>query len=101
MALSPVETVQADAARTMARARDAAWLSRVHTEDEPVEWAGFNAYLDHQEGSTSTKKPNTLVVFGPLLDAPPADTHLPGNILKTFGIQYAHLSFDLQLYGAR
>ena len=52
VALSLVATLQADAARTRARARDAAWLSHVRTEDEPVEWAGFNAYLDRQEGST-------------------------------------------------
>ena len=105
VALSPEETVQADTARAMARARYAAWLSHVHTEDTPVEWAGFNAYLDRQEASTSTKKPNTLVVFGPLLDAPPAhpDTVLTTliyleNTLNTFGMQYAHLSVDLQLY---
>ena len=105
VALSPEETVQADTARSRATARDAAWLSHVHTEDKPVEWAGFNAYLDQQEASTSTKKPKTLVVFSPLLDAPPAhpDTVLTTliyleNTLNTFGMQYAHLSVDLQLY---
>ena len=94
VALSPEEIVQADTARARARARDAAWLSHVHTEDKPVEWAGFNAYLDRQEASTSTKKPKTLVVFGPLLDAPPAhpDTVLTTLIylektLNTFGMQ--------------
>ena len=92
-------------ARARARARDAAWLSHVHTEDKHVEWAGFNAYLDRQEASASTKKPRTLVVFGPLLDALRAhpDTVLTTLIylektLNTFGIQYAHLSVDLQLY---
>ena len=105
VALSPEETVQADTARARAMARDAAWLSHVHTEGKPVEWAGFNAYLDRQEASTSTKKPKTLVVFGPLPDAPPAhpDTVLTTFIylvktLNTFGMQYAHLSVDLQLY---
>ena len=48
VALSPEETVQADTSRARARARDAAWLSHVHTEDKPVEWAGFNAYLDYK-----------------------------------------------------
>ena len=74
-------------------------------EEKPVEWAGFNAYLERQEASTSTKKPKTLVVFGPLLDAPPAhpDTVMTTlvyleNTSKTFGIQYAHISVDLQLY---
>ena len=96
VALSPEETVQADTARARARARDAAWLSNVYTEDKPVEWAGFSAYLDRQEASTSTKKPKALVVFGPLLVAPPAhpDTVLTTLIylektLNTFGIQYA------------
>ena len=89
----------------MARTRDTAWLSHVQTEDKPVACAGCNAYLDRQEASSSTKKPNTLVVFGPLLNAPPAhpDTVMTTliyleKILKTFGIQYAHISVDLQLY---
>ncbi len=42
----------------------------MHTEDTHVEWVGFNAYLDRHEASKYTKKPNTLVVFGPRLDAP-------------------------------
>ena len=48
--------MQADTAMARARTRDAAWLSHVHTEDKPVEWTGFNTYLDRQEASTSTKK---------------------------------------------
>ncbi|KAL8597460.1 hypothetical protein ACOMHN_050958 [Nucella lapillus] len=103
--LSTEEAAQVDAARTKARERDAAWLSHVHTEDKPMEWAGFNARLDRQEAEATPKKPKTLVVFGPLLDAPPAhpDTVLTTLIylektLKTFGMQYAHLSVDLQLY---
>ena len=105
VALSSEETVQADTAMARARTQDAAWLSHVHTEDKPVEGAGFNAYLDRQEASTSTKKPKTLVVFAPLLDAPPAhpDTVMTTLIylektMKTFGMQYAHISVDLQLY---
>ena len=105
VARSPEETVQADTAMARARTRDAAWLSHVHTEDKPVEWAWFNAYLDRKEASTSTKKPKTLVVFGPLLDAPPAhpDTVMTTliyleNTLKTFGMQYAHVSVELQFY---
>ena len=43
VARSPEETVQADTAMARARTRDAAWLSHVHTEDKPVEWAWFNA----------------------------------------------------------
>ena len=77
----------------------------MHTKDKPVEWAGFNAYLDRQYASTSTQKPNTLVVFGPLLEAPPThpDTGLTTlmyleKTVKTFSIQYAHISIDLHLY---
>ena len=76
-----------------------------HTEEKPVEWSGFNVYLERQEASTSTKKPKTLVVFCPLLDAPPAhpDTVMTALVYleknsKTFGMQYAHISVDLQLY---
>ena len=105
VAHSPEETVQADTAMARARTRDAAWLSHVHTEDKHVEWVGFNAYLDRQEACTSTKKPKTLVVFGPLLDAPPAhpDTVMTTliyleNTSKTSGMQYAHVSVELQLY---
>ena len=36
------------------------------------EWAGFNAYFDRQDASSSTKKPKTPAVFGPFRDAPPA-----------------------------
>ncbi|KAL8585526.1 hypothetical protein ACOMHN_051411 [Nucella lapillus] len=74
------EAAQVDAARTKARERDAAWLSHVHTEDKPMEWAGFNARLDRQEAEATPKKPKTLVVFGPLLDAPPAH---PDTVLTT------------------
>ena len=66
---------------------------------------GFNPYLARREASTSATKPNTLVEFGPLLDVPPThpDTVLttliyPEKTMKTFGMQYAHLSVDLQLY---
>ena len=46
-----------------------------------------------------------MVVFGPLLDAPPAHPDTVMTTLaymektsKTFGMQYAHISIDLQLY---
>ena len=104
MDLSPEETVQADTAMARARTRDAAWLSHVHTEDKPVEWDGFNTYLDRQEASTSAKKQRQWWYL-PLLDAPPAhpDTVMATlvyleNTLKTFGMQYAHSSVDQHLY---
>ncbi|KAL8573956.1 hypothetical protein ACOMHN_029403 [Nucella lapillus] len=83
--LSTEEAAQVDAASAKARERDAAWLSHVHTEDKPMEWAGFNARLDRQEPEATPKKPKTLVVFGPLLDALPAhpdNAHLPGKDLE-------------------
>ena len=49
VALSPQETVHAHTARRRSRIRDAASLSHVHTEYKPIEWAGSNAYLDHQD----------------------------------------------------
>ena len=77
----------------------------MHTEGNPVEWAGFNAYFDRQEASTSTKKPDTLVVFGPLRDAPPAHLDTVQTTLvylektsKPLGMQYALLSLYQQLY---
>ena len=61
--------------------------------------------FERQEASTSTKKPKSLMVFGPLLDAPPAHPDIVltklvylENTSKTFGMQYAHISVDLQLY---
>ena len=53
----------------------------------------------------SGQKPKTLVVFGPMINSPPAhpDTVLTTVLylertLNTFGMQYTHLSVDLQLY---
>ena len=52
--------------------RDAAWLSQVHQNDKPVEWAGFKAQQDRLVAG-SVNKPNTLVLlFGPMIDLPPA-----------------------------
>ena len=84
--------------------RDAAWLSQVHQNDKPVEWAGFNAQQDSaMEGPGNT--PKTLVVFGPMIDSPPAhpDTVMTTLVylqrtLNAFGMQNTHVSVDLQLY---
>ena len=50
-------------------------------------------------------KPKTLVVFGPMIDSPPAhpDTVMTTLVylqrtLNAFGMQYTHVSVDLQLY---
>ena len=57
------------AAVTFSQERDAAWLSQIHCSDKPIERAGFNAQQDRLEGSSVQK---TLVVFGPMIDSPPA-----------------------------
>ena len=92
------------AAVTFSQERDATWLSQIHCSDKPIEWAGFNAQQDRLEGS-SVQKPKTLVVFGPMIDSPPAhpDTVLTTLVhlekcLTTFGMQYIHVTVDLQLY---
>lgn len=83
---------------------DVAWLSQIYENDKPIEWAGFNAQQDQLEEHPA-KKAKTLVVFGPVTDSPPAhpDTILTTlayleSDLRTFGIQYIHLTVNLQLY---
>ena len=51
------------------------------------------------------RSPKTLVVFGPMIDSPPAhpDTVITALLylertFKSFGMQYTHLTVDLQLY---
>ena len=103
-ALSAEESQLQSAAVRFSQQRDAAWLSQVHQRDKPVEWAGFNAQQDRVvEGSGN--KPKTLVVFGPMIDSPPAhpDTVMTMLVyrqrtLNAFGMQYTHVSVDLQLY---
>ena len=45
-ALSAEESQLQSAAVRFSQQRDAAWLSQVHQNDKPVEWAGFNAKQD-------------------------------------------------------
>ncbi len=45
-ALSAEELQLQSAAVMFSQQRDAAWLSQVHENDKPVEWAGFNAQQD-------------------------------------------------------
>ena len=84
--------------------RDAEWLSQVHCSTKPFEWAPYNAQQDRLIPNTE-KKPKTVFVLGPMIDAPPAhpDTVLTTLItlersLLSFGMQYIHLTIDLQLY---
>ena len=70
-ALSAEESQLQSAAVRFSQQRVAAWLSQVDQNDKPVEWAGFNAQQDpviEVPGNT----PKTLVVFGPMIDSPPA-----------------------------
>ena len=103
-ALSAEESQLQSASVMSSQQRDAAWLSQVHGNDKPVEWAGFNAQQDRLVAG-SAQKPKTLVVFGPMIDSPPAhpDTVLTTLVylektLNSFGMQYTHLTVDLQLY---
>ena len=103
-ALSAEESQLQSAAVRFSQQRDAAWLSQVHQNDKPVERAGFNAQQDPVlEGPGNM--PKTLVVFGPMIDSPPAhpDTVMTTLVylqrtLNAFGMQYIHVSVDLQLY---
>ena len=92
------------AAVTFSQEQDAAWLSQIHCSDKPIERAGFKAQQHRLEGS-SVQKPKTLVVFGPMIDSLPShpDTVLTTLVhlekcLTTFGMQYIHVTVDLQLY---
>ena len=78
-ALPAEESQLQSAAVRFRQQRDAAWLSQVHQNDKPVEWAGFNAQQDPvMEGPGN--KPKTLVVFGPMIDLPPAH---PDTVMTT------------------
>ena len=67
------------AAVMFSQQRDAAWLSQVHMNDKPVEWAGFGAQQDWLAAG-SAQKLKTLVVFGPMIDSPPAR---PDTVITT------------------
>ena len=103
-ALSAEESQLQSAAVRFSQAREAAWLSHVHHNDKPVEWAGFNAQQDRLVAG-SGNKPKTLVVLIPMIVSPPAhpDTvmttlvYIQGT-LNAFGLQYTHVSVDHQLY---
>ena len=100
-ALSAEESQFQSAAVIFSQQRDASWLSRVHGNDRPVEWAGFNAQQDRLVAG-SAKKPNTLIVFRPMVDSPPAhpDTVITTLVnleraLSRFGMKYTHITVDL------
>ena len=104
-ALSAEDSQLQSAEVRFSQERDAACrLSQVHQNDTPVEWAGFNAQQDRVVAG-SGNKPNTLVMFGAMIDSPPAhpDTAMTTLVylqrtLNAFGMQYTHVPLDLQLY---
>jgi hypothetical protein len=52
-ALSDEESQLQLAAVRFSQQRDAAWLAQVHTNDKPVDWAGFNAQQDRLEADSA------------------------------------------------
>ena len=75
--ISSEEAHQVAASLIRAKTRDAAWLSQMFSNPNPVQWMGYNAQEDRK--CQTTDKPKTIVVFGPLIDSPPShpDTHNP------------------------
>ena len=68
-----------------------------------VEWSGFNAMANRINAGLSTQI--TLCVFGPLIDSPPShpDTvkttmSYLKETLSSLGMEYIHVSMDMQLY---
>ena len=85
-----------------ANERDAGFYNNLNGGD-PIEFSGYNAKEDRKENIPIA--PKTLFVFGPLLNSPPShpDTvlttmHFLLNSLKNFGMEYAHISMDMQLF---
>ena len=92
-ALYAEESQLQPSAAIFSQQRDAAWLSQVHGNDRPVEWAGFNAQQDRLMAS-SAQKSNTLVVFGPMIDSPPSH---PSTVITTLvNFERALSSFAMQ-----
>ena len=102
--LSASELQCLSASIALSQEQDAAWLSQVFCHEKPVEWAGFHAQKECEDG-TIGQKPKTTFVFGPMIDSPPAhpDTALTTlkhlkKCLTAFGIDYIRVTIDMQLY---
>jgi len=72
--------------------------------EKHVEWAGFYAQKEHEDG-TIGQKPNTTFMFGPMIDSPYAhsDTYFTTlkhlkKCLTAFRMDYIHVTVDMQLY---
>ena len=102
-ALSAEESQLQSAAVRFSQQRVAAWLSQVDRNDKTVEWAGFNAPRPSDRGPRQHAKDTGGVrTYDRLATCP------PGTVMTTlvyiqmtmnaFGMQYTHVSVDLQLY---
>ena len=98
--LSDLEKLKASLAK--AAERDAGFYNQLNGPDA-IEFAGYNAKEDRKENIPIA--PKTLFVFGPLLNSPPShiDTvlttmHFLLESLNKFGMEYAHISMDMQLF---
>lgn len=87
-----------------AQRRDAAWLCQLNSTPLPLDWSAYNVVQD-RNSDDGVSKMKTIIVFGSLLDSPPAhpDTVLRtitylDTSLKRLGMSYSHITFDMQLY---
>ena len=103
VALPPDQAEQVAESLKISTEKDVSWLSQLFTAEKPLDWSGYNAREDRR--SEVTSKPKNVVVFGPLIDSPPAhpDTVLTTltylqKSLKSFGMTHVHITLDMQLY---
>ena len=82
--------------------RDAGFYNQL-TSPEAIEFSGYNAKEDRNENNA--RAPKTLFVFGPLLNLPPSHPDTVKTTmnfllvsLQSFGMEYAHICMDMQLY---
>ena len=86
-----------------AQEKDMNWLNTLHTQENAMEWAGFNNQEARKD--VSRHRPASTYMFGPLIDAKAShpDTVLTSLVyimksLADMGLTYAHISVDMQLY---
>ena len=100
--ISYTEVCARQASLIAAQERDTEWLNSLSQGQEAMEWNGFNNQLSRNQG---IRKPASVYMFGPLIDAPPSH---PLTILTTLtymqkslvdmGMTHVHLSIDMQLF---
>ena len=77
-ALSAEESQLQSAAVMFSQQRDVVWLSQVHGNDKPAGQVGQVSMLSKIDWRQALP-PKTLVVFGPMIDSPPA----PDTVITT------------------